>query len=155
MTSTVSFVAGLALILAGCALAVPHSPPWVVLVLTAALLIGAHGVPLHERDRMIIRAFAGIPFVIALASTWFWSGVIAQCGILGLLLVREEVIPQTGGPLPLLAAGLAILVMGAVIDASNHTLVPFLVVLTGVLGIIAIFWVQLYRLKRTYRSGST
>jgi hypothetical protein len=154
MTNTISFVAGLTLILAGCALAVPHSPPWAVLVPTAALIIAAYGLPLSDRDRIIIRAFAGIPFVIALASTWFWSGVIAQCGIISLLLVREEVIPQTGGPLPILASSLAILVMGAVIDASNHMMVPFLVVLTGVLGITAVFWVQLYRLKRTYRSGS-
>jgi hypothetical protein len=154
MTNTVSFVAGLTLILAGCALAVPHSPPWAVLVPTAALIIAAYGLPLSDRDRIIIRAFAGIPFVIALASTWFWSGVIAQCWILGLVLVREEVVPKNDGPVLLLAAGLAILVMSAIIDASNHMMVPFLVVLTGVLGLTAVFWVQLYRLKRTYRSGS-
>jgi len=152
MKDAASLVVGSALILIGCILALPHSPPWPVLLLTLLLLVIAQGLRLSENDRVIIRIFAGIPFVIALTSTYVWSGVIAQCGILGIILAREELLPETSGPVIILAAGLATLVFGAVTAVSNHMIVPFLVVIIGILGISGILWVKLYRLKKTYRS---
>jgi hypothetical protein len=144
--------AGAILILAGCALAIPFSPPWVVLAVTGALLAAAWAIPVDENDRLILRAFAGVPLVIALASTWFWSGVIAQCGILLLLLAREEVMQATERPVPFVAAVCGVLVIGAVIDMSNHMIVPALVITAGFLGWAGILWVRQYRLKRTFRS---
>jgi hypothetical protein len=144
--------AGIVLILAGCALAVPFSPPWVVLLATGALLAAVHAVPVDENDRLVFRAFAGVPLVIALASTWFWSGVIAQCGILLFLLAREDVVPATGGPVPFVAAVCGVLAIGAVIDMSNHMIAPVLAITAGFLGCACILWVRQYRLKRTFRS---
>ena len=152
MKNTLSLAAGGALIIVGCALAVPHSPPWAVILLTLALLVSAQVIRIPEKDRLVLRIFAGIPLVIALASTWFWAGVIAQCGILVLILEREEMIPTTGWHITIFGAALAILAIGAVIDISNHMMAPVLVVIAGALGITGILWVQLYRLERTYRS---
>ena len=152
MKEVVSLVVGSALIITGCMLAIPHAPSWPVLLLTLGLLFIAQGIRLSENDRMIVRIFAGIPFIIALSSTYFWSGVIAQCGILAIILAREELLPETSGPVILVSAGLLTLVFGAVTGLSNHMIVPFLVVILGILGISGILWVRLYRVKRAYRS---
>lgn len=147
-------IAGVILVLAGCILAVPASPPWVVLVPAMALLVAAQAVPIDENDRLIFRAFAGVPLVVALASVSFWSGVIAQCGILLVVLAREEIVSEIGGTALFLAAACAVLAIGEVIDVSNHMIVPVLVIIAGFLGCTGILWVRQYRIRRTYRSAA-
>jgi hypothetical protein len=145
-------IAGWILITAGCVLALPASPSWPAFIGAGALLVAAQFISLNTNDRLILRAFAGVPLVIAIASAYFWAGVVAQCGILMLVISREGLAPETRGPVLVFAVAGSVLVIGAIIDLSNHMRIPFLVISTGILACAGILWVRLYRLKRTYRS---
>lgn len=145
-------VAGWIFIFAGSVLVIPLSPSWPALVATGALLAAAQLLSINERDRLIFRAFAGVPFVIALASAYFWAGVIAQCGILVLLLSREGIVAETSVPVIIFTTAGSVFLLGAVIDISNHMRIPFLAISAGILACAGILWIRMYRLKRIYRS---
>jgi len=152
MTSVPAIAAGWALVLLGGMLALPSSPSWPALLVGGALLVAAQIFSLNKNDRLIFRAFAGVPLVIALAAAAFWAGVVAQAGILVLILSREDILPTTSMPVLFVTGIGSVLVVGALIGLSDSLLLPFLLICAGVMICAGILWVRLYRLKRNYRS---
>lgn len=152
MSSVPALAAGWALVLLGGMLALPASPSWPALLFGCGLLVAAQILSPDKNDRLIVRAFAGVPLVIALAAAAFWAGVVAQAGILVLILSREDILPTTRMPV-LLGTGIgSVLVVGALIGFFDRMLLPFILVCISILAGTGILWVRLYRLKRIYRS---
>lgn len=142
-------VPGSALVAIGIALTAGMSPPPLLLALTAGIFLASQLVSWDEEDRVLYRTLGGIPLVIALAAVFFWAGVIAQCGIVLLLLGREEIAGGWNTIVFPIGCTLAILATGFVIDISNHMIIPTLVLLGAAAGVFGAHQILLYRTKRT------
>jgi len=126
-------------------------PPWFILIIVVAVFFMGRIFTISAEESSVIQLLAGIPLVLTLAATFLWAGVIAQCGIFGLVLFGEETAPAYNPYLLFLPLVLLIFLVGMIINASNHMLLPVLIIAGGSLGFTGLMGVMNYRLKRAYR----
>jgi len=126
-------------------------PPWFILIIIVAVFFMGRIFTISAEESSVIQLLAGIPLVLTLAATYLWAGVIAQCGIFGLVLFGEETTPAYNPYLLFLPLVFIIFITGLIINASNHMLLPVLIVAGGALGFTGLMGIMNYRLKKAYR----
>jgi hypothetical protein len=136
---------------AGMLLAAPLSPPWPVLIVLLGVFIMGWIVTPSPEACPLVPVLAGVPFVLVLAATSLWAGVLAQCGIFGLVLFGDEKIPAYGSYTFILLVVSGVVLAGIIIDASNRMFLPVVIVAAGFLGLTGLLGAMEYRLKRAYR----
>jgi len=118
------------------------------------LLLVLPGIVLHVtrtwKDRMFYVICAGQPLVIALSAALVWAGLFAVWMLAGIVLAALGMLGQ-GDDLRTYAAFCgATLVIAAAIDASDHVLLP-LVVLGGLIALCAaVQTIREYRFRKQY-----
>jgi hypothetical protein len=136
---------------AGMLLAAPLSPPWLLLIILLGVFIAGLTVRISPESCPLVPLLAGVPFVLVLSVTSLWGGVLAQCGIFGLVLFGDDRSPAAGSYTFLLTVFCIVILAGCIIDVSNHMLLPVVIVAAGFTGLTGVLGAMEYRLKRACR----
>ncbi|MDD1702915.1 MAG: hypothetical protein LUQ31_08065 [Methanoregula sp.] len=154
MTNLPDIIASVTVVILGVMLSLPLSPSWIVLVPVALLFIASRFVRISGDQSFLVRVFSGVPFVVVLATLSFWGGVIILCGIIGIVLLGEEKILSKDSYALIIPVLILVIILGAIIDASNHMLLPVVILTACAFVFTGLFGVMVYREKRAYRCSS-
>ena len=118
------------------------------------LLLALTGIVLYAtrtwKDRVFYILCAGQPLVIALSAVLVWAGLFAEWMLAGIVLAELGMLASRNDWLAYAAFCGVTLVIAAGIQASNHVLLP-LIILTGIIALFAAVRIlRDYRFRKQY-----
>jgi hypothetical protein len=127
---------------------------WYLRLIAAAVFVLAAFVKQGSGDNRILILAAGEVLVIAVALSYFWTGFIVQCAVIGAVLADGMVPAGSGNRTLFVLYCIAALTGAIILDRSNQVLLPFLL-LTAIIAAATVTFVgvQEMRERRMYAGG--